>query len=73
MARSAGNDVRSQMLELLLGKVEADTYPSSTMLDIIEGLLTPEDVQRYAEVLMAKVSDETYPSISILRRLLALG
>jgi hypothetical protein len=73
MAQDTENDVRSQMLQLLLGKVEGDTYPSSTMLDMIEGLLTPEDVQTYARVLMSKVANENYPSISMLQRLLALS
>ena len=66
-------DVRAQLLQLLLGKIEQDTYPSATMLDIVEMLLTPDDVAAYAEVLMAKLEDDTYPSNSLIRRVVALG
>lgn len=64
---------RQSVLELLLDKVRDDTYPSATHLDLIEQLLTPEDLDSYREVLSEKVASETYPSISILNRLVALG
>ena len=32
-------EVRSRTLQLMLDKVHADTYPSTTMLDICEQLL----------------------------------
>ena len=67
------HDVRAQLLRLLLDKIEQDTYPSATMLDIVEMLLTPDDVARYGEVLMAKLRDDTYPSNSLIRRVVALG
>ena len=73
MAQGTENDVRSQLLQLLLGKVDEDTYPSSTMLDMIEDLLTPAEVQIYARVLMSKVANDNYPSISMLHRLIALS
>ena len=66
-------DVRAQLLQLLLDKIEQDNYPSATMLDIVEMLLTPDDVARYAEVLMAKLQDDTYPRHSLIRRVVALG
>jgi hypothetical protein len=65
--------VRTRTLDLLLEQVEADTYPSSTMLDIIERLLTPEEVPEYAELLLAKVEADRYPSMSLVRRLVALA
>jgi hypothetical protein len=73
MADDPQNEVREQLLDLLLGKVDEDRFPSSTMMDIIEQLVTPEDAPRYAEVLMSKISDDTYPSMSLIRRVLALG
>jgi hypothetical protein len=66
------DDVRSQLVELLMEKVEQDTYPSSTMLDLIEELLTPETLPAYAELLMDKMRDDTYPSTSMMKRLVAL-
>ena len=46
MADDIQEEVRSRTLQLLLDKVHADTYPSSTMLDIVERLLSPDDVDR---------------------------
>lgn len=61
---------RQQLLDVLLTKVDADKYPSSTMLDLVEQLLTPDDEPAYVDVLMAKISEENYPSLSLVRRLL---
>ena len=72
MAQESQNDVRTQLLELLLDKVEQDQYPSSTMLDLIEELVSPDEVEQYAGVLMAKLEGETYPSNSLIRRVMAL-
>ena len=62
-------DVRSELLNNLLGKVKDDPYPSLTMLDMIEELLTPDDVPRYAQILINKVADEQFPSVSMLARI----
>ncbi len=64
---------RQSVLELLLDKVRQDTYPSATHLDMIEQLMTPDDIDSYREVLFEKVETENYPSISILDRLVRLG
>lgn len=66
-------DVRSELLEMLMEKVAADHYPSSTMLDMIESLLTPDDVPDYAEALLERVREDQFPSIDLLKRLQALG
>lgn len=71
-SQNAQDVVRTQLLELLLDKVEQDNYPSSTMLDLIERLATPQDIEEYAEVLMAKIEVDTYPSNALIRRLVAL-
>lgn len=62
-------DVRSELLSHLLDKVSTDLYPSDTMLDMIEELLTPDDVPRYAKVLLGKVADDQFPSVSMLARI----
>jgi hypothetical protein len=69
MANGNGYEVRAELLELLLRKVDEDTYPSTTMLDMIEELLTPDDVPVYVETLLRKMREETYPSIPMLGRL----
>jgi hypothetical protein len=69
-----GSDsVRGRLLALLLEKVDEDTYPSSTMLDMIEELITQQDVSTYADTLMRKIDGDVYPSISMIRRVLALS
>ena len=64
-----GNDLHAQIFELLLGKVRDDPFPSTTMLDMIEYMLRPDQVEEYASVLMEKVSQENFPSLDHLRRL----
>jgi len=67
------HDPRKVLLDALLEKVAEDPYPSSTMLDVIEELLTPEDVGRYVEVLMRDIRESDFPSISLIRRVEALA
>lgn len=66
-------DVRAQLLEVLLTKVGEDNYPSTTMLNMIEQLLKPDDVPVYAELLLEKIRSENYPSIPMLARLRGLS
>ncbi|MFF0344714.1 hypothetical protein [Kribbella sp. NPDC004875] len=63
---------RELLLETLLDKVAQDRFPSTSMLDLIETLLRPDEVQTYVAVLLDKVRAETYPSFPVLRRLAAL-
>lgn len=72
MAQDSQEMVRTRMLDLLFEKVEADTYPSSTMLDLIESLITSEEVEKYAEILLAKIESENYPSLSLVQRVVTL-
>ncbi len=69
---NSGTDSRARLLDVLLTKVAEDAYPSSTMLDFVERILEPDDVDAYVAVLLDKIEGETYPSVSIMRRLLAL-
>jgi hypothetical protein len=68
MAQDESRDTRRELVELLLGKIEADPYPSITMLRLVEELLTPEEVQAYADILMDKAQSENFPSIPMLAR-----
>ena len=65
--------VREQVLDLLLEKVENDRYPSSSMLDDIERLLTPWRREDYAEVLLDKIRRDRYASRAMIERLLRLS
>jgi hypothetical protein len=66
-------DARELLLDALLDKVADEKFPSVTMLDLIESLLHPDDVQIYARVLVSKVREDRYPSIPMLRRIAALA
>lgn len=69
MPTNTVNDVRSSLLKVLLDKVEADPYPSATMLNIIESLLKPDEVPDYVEQLVKRVRADAFPSIDMLRRI----
>ena len=66
-------DVRTELLKSLMSKVQDDPFPSLTMLDQIEELLTPEDVPAYAKLLLDKVDDEVFPSVSMVNRIAGLA
>jgi hypothetical protein len=65
--------IRDAVLDLLLEKVRNDRYPSPTMLDDIERILTPWRRDDYAEVLLEKVRSDRFPSRSMVERLLRLS
>jgi hypothetical protein len=62
-------DVRAATVEALLQKVEEDQYPSATMLDMIEELLTPDELPLYVEALLNRVRSDRFPSIPMLNRI----
>jgi hypothetical protein len=61
-------DARKELLRALLDKVQADPYPSVTMLDTIESLLEPREVPWYAEELLGRIRADRFPSIDMIRR-----
>ncbi|PWN03504.1 hypothetical protein DJ010_05155 [Nocardioides silvaticus] len=72
-AGSVAVELHRQVLQVLLDKIEADRFPSVTMMDMAEELLAPEDVAPYAEVLLDKIRESTYPSLDLLRRVSAFA
>jgi hypothetical protein len=73
MAKDRDVDVRGEILDLLMMKVASDRFPSSTMMDMIERLMGPDDVPTYAGILMDKIKADRYPSVPMMKRLLQLG
>ena len=61
MARDEQYDVRKEILRVLMQKVANDQYPSTTMLDMIEEMLTPDEVPAYAELLMERIRGRAIP------------
>jgi hypothetical protein len=68
---SNDKDPRARLVDVLLTKVAEDPFPSSTMMDLLEEILTPDEAPAYAAVLLDKVRDDTFPSIPMIRRLSA--
>jgi hypothetical protein len=68
------NRIESQavLAGVLLKRVRDDKYPSSTEMDLIEQIIPPQLLPRYAEVLLDKVAQENHPSIPMLQRLQAV-
>ena len=54
-------DVRGEVVDLLNERIASDRDPSITMLNIVEQLLTPDDVPAYTAVLMDKVKTREAP------------
>jgi len=69
MASSQGFDLRAEMVDALMEKVETDPYPSNTMLNYIEEMLTPEELPRYAGALLERIRSDNFPSIPMIARL----
>lgn len=73
MPETQDYNVQEELVEFLIEKIEADTYPSATQMDLVEELLQPQMVERYARTLMAKLSASMYPSIDLLHRIRRLA
>ena len=65
-------DIRGELVNLLVEKIASERNPSTTMMNLVEELLAPDDVPAYAEVLLDKVQSDSYPSLSMINRLIAL-
>lgn len=64
--------VRRELLEVLMAHVREDKYPSVTMLNMIEQLLTVEEVPAYSEMLMSHIRNDRFPSVPLMKRVQAL-
>ena len=73
MANDDDQNLHQQILEVLLEKVEQDPFPSVTMLNMIEEILQPQDVPRYAALLLDKIRADEFPSLDMLRRVQSLA
>ena len=68
----SADQARAELVATLLQKIHEDRYPSTTMLDLVESLLTPEEHPFYVVVLQEKLRSERFPSIPLLTRLAGL-
>jgi len=72
MAQVTNEDARQALVRTLLDKVQDDPYPSTTMLDMLEELLTPNEIPAYVVLLQDRLREDRFPSIPMLKRLRAL-
>jgi hypothetical protein len=63
------DEARLDAAQALLDKLRGDAQPSSTQMDIIEGMLPRELFPQYLAILTEKVRAEPYPSTALLQRI----
>ena len=73
MPNASNQDLHDQVFQLLMEKIEQDPYPSVTMMDMVEEMLRPDDVEKYASVLMDKIRADSFPSLDLLNRVQSLA
>jgi hypothetical protein len=61
--------IRDQLVEVLMEKVRTDPHPSIDMLNKLEKLLDPLELEDYAEMLLEKVRKDRFPSWDMIYRL----
>lgn len=69
VAKVDNDDARAELVATLLEKVKEDPYPSTTMLDMIEELLTDEEIPAYVVFLQERLRSDRFPSIPLMKRL----
>jgi hypothetical protein len=55
---------------LLMARIRADKYPSTTHMNMLEQMIPRHAVRDYLNVLMEKVLMDDHPSISMLHRII---
>ena len=73
MADRQSFDLRAEIIDALMEKIDTDPYPSNTMLNMIEDLITPDELPRYAESLLRRIHSDKFPSIPMIARLKRLS
>ena len=66
-------EAKREAAQALLDKLRGDAHPSTTQMDIIEGMLPRELFPQYLEILTEKVQKDPYPSTAMLERLQRLS
>jgi hypothetical protein len=61
--------IRDQLVDVLMDKMRNDPYPSVDVMDSLEVLLDPLELDDYAQLLLERVRRDRYPSWPIIYRL----
>ena len=62
------NPLAEQYAEALLDKISRDMYPSTTQMDMLEAIATPQVRLQFALHLMERLEEDEYPSIPMMQR-----
>jgi hypothetical protein len=57
------------LARLLMDKIRTDAYPSSTQMNLLEGMIPRALASEYFDVLLEKVAADQWPSVSLLARM----
>ena len=63
------HEAKLDAAQALLDKLRGDPHPSTTQMDLIEGMLPRELFPQYLAILTEKVQNDPYPSTALLQRL----
>ena len=63
------DEAKLDAAQALLDKLRGDPHPSTTQMDLIEGMLPRELFPQYLAILTEKVQNDPYPSTALLQRL----
>ena len=62
------NALEERFAEVLLDKIQGDIYPSSTHMDMLESLASPQVLVEFLLHLMDRIQAEAHPSIPMMQR-----
>ena len=66
----AEQNLRERYVQILLDRIRAEPYPSTTQMDLLEATVTsPDQLAEYLEALMEKVESTRFPSLTMMRRI----
>jgi hypothetical protein len=68
-----GQQAKLEAAQALLDKLRGDAHPSTTQMDIVEGMLPRELFPEYLEILTEKMQRDPYPSTALLQRIQRLS
>jgi hypothetical protein len=70
--RMKAESSRRAFIDIMLEHVREDRFPSSTLMDLLESVLRPEELHEYLDLLVDKLEQVRYPSPSLSQRVAAL-
>ena len=67
------SSAQDRYMEIVVGKIREDRYPSGQLMDRVErSLASREHLEAYLDALFEKVEDDHYPSLQMLDRIARL-